>query len=103
VLTLLPVCTVGSFRIFDPQLCPGTLGKAYGVIGGYITGSTEFVDMIRSYAPGFIFTTSLPPAIVAGAHASVVYQMNHVGDRQLQQANVREVKRRLSGLDIPVV
>jgi len=59
--------------------------------------------MIRSYAPGFIFTTSLPPAIVAGAHASVVYQKEYVGDRQLKQVNVREVKKRFSELDIPVV
>jgi 5-aminolevulinate synthase len=82
---------------------PGTLGKAYGAVGGYIAGSVDFVDMIRSYAPGFIFTTSLPPAIVAGAHASVVYQKEYVGDRQLKQVNVREVKRRFSELDIPVV
>jgi 5-aminolevulinate synthase len=59
--------------------------------------------MVRSYAPGFIFTTSLPPATVAGAHASVVYQKHHLGDRQLKQINVREVKRRLAELDIPVV
>ena len=81
----------------------GTLGKAYGAVGGYIAGSDDFVDMIRSYAPGFIFTTSLPPAIVAGARASVVYQKNYVGDRQLKQVNVREVKRRFSELDVPVV
>ena len=59
--------------------------------------------MIRSYAPGFIFTTSLPPAVVAGARASVAYQKNYVGDRQLKQMNVREVKRRFAELDIPVV
>ena len=59
--------------------------------------------MIRSYAPGFIFTTSLPPGTVAGARASVVYQKEYVGDRQLKQINVREVKRRLSDLDIPVM
>jgi 5-aminolevulinate synthase len=59
--------------------------------------------MVRSYAPGFIFTTSLPPATIAGARASVVYQKNYVGDRQLKQVNVREVKRRFASLDIPVV
>jgi 5-aminolevulinate synthase len=59
--------------------------------------------MIRSYAPGFIFTTSLPPATVAGARASVVYQKEYVGDRQLKQVNVREVKRRFEQIDIPVV
>jgi 5-aminolevulinate synthase len=85
------------------DIITGTLGKAYGAVGGYIAGSDDFVDMIRSYAPGFIFTTSLPPASVAGAHASVVYQKEYVGDRQLKQVNVREVKRRFSELDIPVV
>jgi 7-keto-8-aminopelargonate synthetase-like enzyme len=90
-----------SIFLNSPRL--GTLGKAYGAVGGYIAGSEEFVDMIRSYAPGFIFTTSLPPAVVAGARASVTYQKNYVGDRQLKQMNVREVKRRFAELDIPVV
>ncbi|KAK7061507.1 5-aminolevulinate synthase [Favolaschia claudopus] len=85
------------------DIITGTLGKAYGAVGGYIAGSDDMVDMIRSYAAGFIFTTSLPPVTVAGAHASVVYQKEHVGDRQLKQVNVREVKRRLAELDIPVV
>lgn len=59
--------------------------------------------MIRSYAPGFIFTTSLPPVIVAGACASIMYQKLHIGDRALKQINVREVKERFAKLDIPVV
>ena len=83
--------------------CIGTLGKAYGAVGGYVAGSTKFIDMIRSYAPGFIFTTSLPPVTVAGAHASIVYQKNHNGDRQLMQWNVREVKKRFAERGIPVV
>ncbi|KAG6903368.1 mitochondrial 5-aminolevulinate synthase [Termitomyces sp. Mi166 len=85
------------------DIITGTLGKAYGAVGGYIAGSDDFVDMIRSYAPGFIFTTSLPPTVVAGARASVAYQKAFVGDRQLKQVNVREVKRRFAELDIPVV
>jgi 5-aminolevulinate synthase len=85
------------------DIITGTLGKAYGAVGGYIAGSEDFVDTIRSYAPGFIFTTSLPPATVAGARASVVYQKNYVGDRQLKQVNVREVKRRFAELDIPFI
>ncbi|KAF7301487.1 5-aminolevulinate synthase [Mycena indigotica] len=85
------------------DIITGTLGKAYGAVGGYIAGSDDLVDMIRSYAPGFIFTTSLPPATVAGARASVVYQKEYVGDRQLKQVNVREAKRRFAELDIPVV
>ena len=59
--------------------------------------------MIRSYAPGFIFTTSLPPATVSGAQASIAYQRKYMGDRQLKQINVREAKRRFAELDIPVV
>ncbi|KAJ7095148.1 pyridoxal phosphate-dependent transferase [Mycena belliarum] len=85
------------------DIITGTLGKAYGAVGGYIAGSDDMVDMIRSYAPGFIFTTSLPPVTVAGAHASVVYQKEYVGDRQLKQVNVREAKRRFAEIDIPVV
>lgn len=85
------------------DIITGTLGKAYGAVGGYIAGSTDFVDAIRSYAPGFIFTTSLPPATVAGAQASVAYQKEHLGDRRLQQLNARTLKNRLADLEIPVV
>jgi len=59
--------------------------------------------MIRSYAPGFIFTTSLPPVTVAGAHASIVYQKEYNGDRTLMQWNVRSIKARLAARGIPVV
>lgn len=59
--------------------------------------------MVRSYASGFIFTTSLPPANVAGARASISYQKEYVGDRQLKQLNVRNVKARFEVMDIPVV
>ncbi|KAH9843996.1 5-aminolevulinic acid synthase [Rhodofomes roseus] len=85
------------------DIITGTLGKAYGAIGGYIAGSSDFVDMIRSYASGFIFTTSLPPANMAGARASISYQKEYLGDRQLMQINVRELKSRFESLDIPVV
>lgn len=85
------------------DIITGTLGKAYGIVGGYIAASTELVDVVRSYAPGFIFTTSLPPAIVAGAQASIAYQKEFIGDRRLQQINTREVKRQLFDIGIPVV
>lgn len=85
------------------DIITGTLGKAWGVVGGYIAGSSDLVDVVRSYAPGFIFTTSLPPAVVAGAQASIAYQKEFKGDRRLQQLNTREVKRQLEALDIPVV
>ncbi|KAH9179938.1 5-aminolevulinate synthase [Lactarius sanguifluus] len=85
------------------DIITGTLGKAYGAVGGYVAGSAKFIDMIRSYAPGFIFTTSLPPVTVAGAHASIVYQKTYNGDRRLMQWNVREVKKRFAERGIPVV
>ncbi|VDB83292.1 unnamed protein product [Peniophora sp. CBMAI 1063] len=85
------------------DIISGTLGKAYGAVGGYVAGSEKFIDMIRSYAPGFIFTTSLPPVTVAGAHASIVYQKEYNGDRRLMQWNVREVKKRFADRGIPVV
>lgn len=79
------------------------MGKAYGSVGGYVVGSRNFIDVIRSYAPGFIFTTSLPPASVAGSRASIMYQKHHIGDRALKQVNVRKVKERFAELNIPVI
>lgn len=81
----------------------GTLGKAFGVVGGYIAGSSALVDMIRSYASGFIFTTSLPPAVVAGALASVQYVKTHSYERVMQQRNTRALKQQLQEVGIPVV
>ena len=91
------------FPMLTCLLSIGTLGKAYGAIGGYIAGSTDMVDMVRSYASGFIFTTSLPPSNMAGARASITYQRNYIGDRQLKQINVRDLKTRFEALDIPVI
>ncbi|KAG6012673.1 5-aminolevulinate synthase, mitochondrial [Claviceps lovelessii] len=85
------------------DIITGTLGKAYGCVGGYIAGSGKLVDMIRSLAPGFIFTTSLPPATMAGAKASIEYQMEYDGDRKLQQLHTRAVKEELNNRDIPVI
>lgn len=85
------------------DIITGTLGKAYGCVGGYIAGSAKFVDAIRSLAPGFIFTTSLPPATMAGARTAIEYQMNYHGDRRLQQLHTRAVKEALDAKDIPVI
>ncbi|KAL7266384.1 mitochondrial 5-aminolevulinate synthase [Rhizina undulata] len=85
------------------DIITGTLGKAYGCVGGYIAGSEKFVDMIRSLAPGFIFTTSLPPATMAGATAAIEYQYAYDGDRILQQLHTRAVKEALKARDIPVI
>ncbi|KAI9700261.1 MAG: mitochondrial 5-aminolevulinate synthase [Candelina mexicana] len=85
------------------DIITGTLGKAYGCVGGYIAGSAKMVDTIRSLAPGFIFTTSLPPATMAGATTAIEYQIGYQGDRRLQQLHTRAVKDALNAKDIPVI
>ncbi len=81
----------------------GTLAKAYGVFGGYIAASAKMVDAVRSYAPGFIFTTSLPPAVAAGAAESVRVLKGAHDLRDRQQLNARILKMRLKGLGLPIV
>ena len=81
----------------------GTLAKAYGVFGGYIAASAKMVDAVRSYAPGFIFTTSLPPAVAAGATESVRILKGAQDLRDKQQLNARILKMRLKGLGLPIV
>ena len=81
----------------------GTLAKAYGVMGGYISASHKMCDAIRSYAPGFIFTTSLPPAVAAGAAASVAYLKTAQELRDAHQLQARILKLRLKGLGLPII
>ncbi|WP_336097466.1 5-aminolevulinate synthase [Roseovarius sp. CH_XMU1461] len=81
----------------------GTLAKAYGVMGGYIAASAKMCDAIRSYAPGFIFTTSLSPAVAAGAAASVRHLKTDQSLRDQQQTQARILKMRLKGLGLPLI
>ncbi|QIE44777.1 5-aminolevulinate synthase [Pseudohalocynthiibacter aestuariivivens] len=81
----------------------GTLAKAYGVMGGYIAASGKMCDAIRSYAPGFIFTSSLSPAVAAGAAASVAYLKQDASLREVHQTQARILKSRLKAMDLPLI
>ncbi len=81
----------------------GTLAKAFGVMGGYIAASAKMCDAIRSYAPGFIFTTSLPPAVAAGAAASVRHLKTDQALRERHQTQAQILKLRLKGLGLPLI
>ncbi|MCP3971789.1 MAG: 5-aminolevulinate synthase [Rhodobacteraceae bacterium] len=81
----------------------GTLAKAYGVMGGYIASTEKMCDAIRSYAPGFIFTTSLAPAVAAGAAASVRHLKTDQTLRDMHQEQARVLKLRLKGLGLPLI
>ncbi|MCY7397726.1 MAG: 5-aminolevulinate synthase [Sphingomonas bacterium] len=81
----------------------GTLGKAFGVMGGYITANTDIIDCIRSYAPGFIFTTSLSPVLVAGALASVRHLKASSEERIAQQAGAALLKAKFADAGLPVM
>jgi 5-aminolevulinate synthase len=79
----------------------GTLGKAFGVVGGYITAKAELIDFIRSFASGFIFTTALPPAVAAAAKTSVRHLKASGMERARQKANVARVRAMLDARGIP--
>ena len=85
------------------DIIEGTLGKAFGVMGGYIAADQKIVDCIRSYAPGFIFTTSLSPVLVAGVLASVKHLKNSCEERDAQQAAAAMLKTKLANSGLPVM
>ncbi len=81
----------------------GTLAKAFGVVGGYISGSAAMCDFIRSYGSGFIFSSSMPPAVAAAARASIMYLKEHNELRERHQERAATLKRRLTEVGIPVM
>ncbi|WP_298557354.1 5-aminolevulinate synthase [uncultured Aliiroseovarius sp.] len=81
----------------------GTLAKAYGVMGGYIAASAKMCDAVRSYAPGFIFTTSLPPSVAAAAAASVKHLKTDQSLRDQHQTQAKILKTRLKGMGLPII
>jgi 5-aminolevulinate synthase len=87
----------------DIDIIEGTLAKAFGVMGGYIAADAEIVDAIRSIAPGFIFTTSLPPALTAGALASIRWLKEHNEVRVRHQERAQALKARFAAAGLPVM
>ena len=85
------------------DLIQGTLAKAFGVVGGYVAGSAVVIDAIRSHANGFIFTSALPPAVAAGALASIRHLRASDAEREKMHANVRKLRARLHEERIPVL
>ena len=81
----------------------GTLAKAFGCLGGYITGSETLIDAVRSYAPGFIFTTALPPAICAAATAAIRHLKTSQWERERHQDRAARVKSVLNAAGLPVM
>ena len=82
-------------------LIEGTLGKAYGVMGGYVTGSAALCDFIRSFASGFIFTTAIPPAVAAAARTSIAHLKRSQSERDQQRRQVAKLRAGLDAAGIP--
>ncbi|TGV68636.1 5-aminolevulinate synthase, partial [Mesorhizobium sp. M00.F.Ca.ET.149.01.1.1] len=85
------------------DIIEGTLAKAFGTLGGYITGTSAVIDAVRSYAPGFIFTTALPPAIAAAATTSIRHLKRSRAERDAQQRQAARTKQVLAAAGLPVM
>jgi 5-aminolevulinate synthase len=85
------------------DIIEGTLAKAFGCLGGYIAANANIVDAVRSYAPGFIFTTALPPAVCAAATASIRHLKTSSWERECQQERATRVKAMLSAAALPIM
>ena len=85
------------------DMITGTLAKGFGIFGGYLAASKTIVDAVRSFAPGFIFSTSLPPVVTAAALESVTYLMESQGERLLQQQHAALLKLKFKNAGLPVM
>jgi 5-aminolevulinate synthase len=85
------------------DICEGTLAKAFGCLGGYIAGRADVIDAVRSYAPGFIFTTSLPPAVCAAAAAAIRHLKASSWERERHQDRAARTKAVLNAAHLPVM
>src|SRR5262249_38602606 len=85
------------------DIVEGTLAKAFGLMGGYIAGTREIIDVVRSYAPGFIFTTSLAPVLAAGAIASIRHLKSSNAERARHQERAEKLKRMMIDARLPVM
>jgi len=85
------------------DVCEGTLAKAFGCLGGYIAGRADLIDAVRSYAPGFIFTTALPPAICAAATAAIRHLKASSWERERHQDRAARTKSVLGAARLPVM
>lgn len=91
------------FLFFRCDIISGTLGKAFGVFGGYIASKSYIIDVVRSLSSGFIFTTSIPPAISAGARASIAHLKKSQAERARHRVQTDTLKSKLKEAELPFI